>query len=308
MDHTVRGADQESRSNVRCLLRSHVADVSQWLCRQFSLWEPTALSSPLYKRIEQYPSPHPRAHVPLMEPITTVASRLQAVKDRITRAARSVNRQPNEITLLVASKTHPTERVREAWLAGQTIFGENYLQEALAKMPALADLPIQWHFIGPIQSNKTKRITENFAWVHSVDRIKIADRLAKDRPESLPALQICLQVNVSGEDSKSGVAPEELAHLAAHVVRLPRLKLRGLMAVPEVTTATALQRSQFHMLWELFDRLKRDGYELDTLSMGMSEDMDIAIAEGATMVRIGTAILGPRRYLIPEELAARAAR
>ena len=243
-----------------------------------------------------------------MEPITTVASRLQAVKDRITRAARSVNRQPNEITLLVASKTHPTERVREAWLAGQTIFGENYLQEALAKMPALADLPIQWHFIGPIQSNKTKRITENFAWVHSVDRIKIADRLAKDRPESLPALQICLQVNVSGEDSKSGVAPEELAHLAAYVVRLPRLKLRGLMAVPELTTATALQRSQFHILRELFDRLKRAGYELDTLSMGMSEDMDIAIAEGATMVRVGTAIFGPRRYPIPEELAARAAR
>jgi len=243
-----------------------------------------------------------------MEPITTVASRLQAVHARITKAAQSVDRQPNEITLLVASKTHPAERVREAWLAGQTIFGENYLQEALAKMPALTDLPIAWHFIGPIQSNKTKRIAENFVWVHGVDRVKIADRLAKDRPESLPPLQICLQVNVSGEASKSGVAPEELAQLAAHVVRLPRLKLRGLMAVPELTTATALQRSQFHMLWELFDQLKRDGYELDTLSMGMSEDMDVAIAEGATMVRIGTAILGPRRYLIPEELAARAAR
>jgi PLP dependent protein len=243
-----------------------------------------------------------------MEPIITVASSLQAVKDRIARAARSVDRKPDEITLLVASKTHPAERVREAWLAGQTIFGENYLQEALAKMPALIDLPIEWHFIGPIQSNKTRRISENFVWVHSVDRVKIADRLAKDRPESLPPLQICLQVNVSGEASKSGVAPEELAQLAAHVVRLPRLKLRGLMAVPELTTATALQRSQFHMLWELFDRLKREGYELDTLSMGMSEDMDIAIAEGATMVRIGTAILGPRRYLIPEELAARAAR
>jgi pyridoxal phosphate enzyme (YggS family) len=237
-----------------------------------------------------------------------IASSLQAVKARIARAAQSVDRQPDEITLLVASKTHPAERVREAWLAGQTIFGENYLQEALEKMPALADLPIEWHFIGPIQSNKTRRIAENFSWVHSVDRVKIADRLAKDRPESLPALQICLQVNVSGEDSKSGVAPEELAQLAAHVVRLPRLKLRGLMAVPELTTATALQRSQFHMLWELFDRLKRDRYELDTLSMGMSEDMDIAIAEGATMVRVGTAIFGPRRYPIPEELAARAAR
>jgi len=243
-----------------------------------------------------------------MEQIATVASRVQAVKDRIARVAHSVGRSPNEITLLVASKTHPAERVREAWHAGQKIFGENYLQEALAKMPALADLPIEWHFIGPIQSNKTKRITENFVWVHSVDRIKIAERLAKDRPAFLPPLQICLQVNVSGEDSKSGVEPEELAQLAAHVVRLPRLKLRGLMAVPELTTATALQRSQFHMLWELFDRLKRDGYELDTLSMGMSEDMDIAIAEGATIVRIGTAILGARRYPIPEELAARDAR
>jgi pyridoxal phosphate enzyme (YggS family) len=237
-----------------------------------------------------------------------IASSLQAVKARIARVAQSVDRRPDEITLLVASKTHPAVRVREAWLAGQTIFGENYLQEALAKMPALADLSIEWHFIGPIQSNKTKRIAENFSWVHSVDRVKIADRLAKDRPESLPPLQICLQVNVSGEASKSGVAPEELAQLAAHVVRLPRLKLRGLMAVPELTTATALQRSQFHMLWELFDRLKQDGYKLDTLSMGMSEDMDIAIAEGATMVRVGTAILGPRRYPIPEELAARAAR
>lgn len=243
-----------------------------------------------------------------MAPITTIASTLQAVKARIARAAQSVDRQPDEITLLVASKTQPAERVREAWLAGQTIFGENYLQEALAKMPTLADLPIQWHFIGPIQSNKTKRIAENFSWVHSVDRVKIADRLAKDRPESLPPLQICLQVNVSGEESKSGVAPEEVANLAAHVVRLPRLKLRGLMAVPELTTATALQRSQFHILRELFDQLKRDGYELDTLSMGMSEDLDNAIAEGATMVRVGTAILGPRRYPIPEELAARAAR
>jgi PLP dependent protein len=244
-----------------------------------------------------------------MEPVPTVSSRLQAVKERIARAAHTAGRQPDEITLLVASKTQPPEKVREAWLAGQTIFGENYLQEALAKMPALADLPIEWHFIGPIQSNKTRRITENFSWVHSVDRIKIADRLSKDRPESLPPLQICLQVNVSGEASKSGVAPEEVADLAAHVVRLPRLKLRGLMTVPELTIATALQRSQFHMLRELFDRLKRDGYELDTLSMGMSEDMDIAIAEGATTVRIGTAILGPRRYPIPEELAAaRAAR
>ena len=243
-----------------------------------------------------------------MEPIPTVASSLQAVKDRIARAAQSAGRHPDEITLLAASKTHHAERVREAWHAGQTIFGENYLQEALAKMPALAELPIEWHFIGPIQSNKTRRIAENFSWVHSVDRVKIADRLSKDRSDSLPPLQICLQVNVSGEESKSGVAPEEVADMAAHVVCLPRLKLRGLMAVPELTISTALQRSQFHILRDLFDRLKRDGYELDTLSMGMSEDLDTAIAEGATMVRVGTAIFGPRRYPIPEELAARAAR
>lgn len=240
--------------------------------------------------------------------MTTVASNLQTVKDRIARVAQSIGRQSDEITLLAASKTNPADALREAWFAGQTIFGENYLQEALAKMPALVDLPIEWHFIGPIQSNKTRRIAENFAWVHSVDRAKVADRLSKDRPESLPPLQICLQVNVSGEDSKSGVEPEELAALAAHVVNLPHLKLRGLMAVPELTTATALQRSQFHLLRELFEQLKRDGYELDTLSMGMSEDMDIALAEGATMVRVGTAIFGPRRYLIPEEIAALAAR
>jgi len=239
---------------------------------------------------------------------TTIASRLQAVHDRIATAAQSFRRQPGEIALLAASKTNPADRLREAWQAGQKIFGENYLQEALSKMQHLTDLPIEWHFIGPIQSNKTRRIAENFSWVHSVDRAKIADRLSKDRSESLPPLQVCLQVNVSGEASKSGVAPEDLASLAAHAVRLPRLKLRGLMAVPELTTATALQRSQFHMLWELFDRLKRDGYELDTLSMGMSEDMDIAIAEGATMVRVGTAIFGPRRYLIPEEIAALAAK
>lgn len=237
--------------------------------------------------------------------MTTIASGLQNVRIRIRGIAEKTGRKPETITLLAASKTNPAERLREAFTAGQTIFGENYLQEALVKISALTDLPIEWHFIGPIQSNKTKRIAENFAWVHSVDRKKIADRLSKDRPESLPPLQICLQVNVSGEDSKSGTAPEQIADLAAHVTSLPHLKLRGLMAVPELTTATALQRSQFRMLREAYDQLKRDGYDLDTLSMGMSEDMDIAIEEGATMVRVGTAIFGPRRYPIPEELAAR---
>src|SRR6185437_2392593 len=178
-----------------------------------------------------------------MEPnTTTIASGLQKVRTRIREIAEKTGRQPEAITLLAASKTNPAECLREAFTAGQTIFGENYLQEALAKIPVLADLPIEWHFIGPIQSNKTRRIAENFAWVHSVDRKKIADRLSKDRPESLPPLQICLQVNVSGEGSKSGVAPEEVAELAAHVVTLPRLKLRGVMAIPELTKATALQR------------------------------------------------------------------
>ncbi|MSQ04540.1 MAG: YggS family pyridoxal phosphate-dependent enzyme [Nitrosomonadaceae bacterium] len=235
---------------------------------------------------------------------------LEAINTRIAKAASKVGRQPTEILLLAASKTNPASQIREAWLAGQTIFGENYLQEALEKILALSDLPIEWHFIGPIQSNKTRRIAENFAWVHSVDRKKIAERLSRDRPESLPPLQICLQVNVSGENTKSGVAPECAADLANYVAQLPRLKLRGLMAVPELTTTVALQRSQFHMLRNIYDQLKKNGLGIDTLSMGMSEDLDIAIAEGATIVRIGTAIFGPRRYPIPEnwgeELVVRA--
>ncbi len=240
--------------------------------------------------------------------MVTIASTLQAVNTRIAKAAKNTGRQPGEIMLLAASKTNPAEQVKEAWLAGQTNFGENYLQEALEKILALSDLPIEWHFIGPIQSNKTRRIAENFAWVHSVDRKKIADRLSRDRPETMSPLQICLQVNVSGEDTKSGVSPKFAADLATYVVGLPRLRLRGLMAVPELTTTTALQRSQFRMLRDMYDQLRLDGFDLDTLSMGMSEDMDIAIAEGATIVRVGTAIFGPRRYPIPEELAARATR
>lgn len=237
--------------------------------------------------------------------MTTIATRLQAVKSRIAEAARNAGRQPEDILLLAASKTNPPEKVREAWEAGQTVFGENYLQEGLIKIRALADLPIEWHFIGPIQSNKTKPIAENFAWVHSVDREKIAVRLSNARPESLPPLQVCVQVNVSGEVTKSGVAPEQAVELAAFVNQLPRLKLRGLMAVPELTSATALQREQFQIMREIFEQLKKDGFDIDTLSMGMTEDMDIAIAEGATIVRIGTAIFGARRYAIPEELAPR---
>jgi PLP dependent protein len=244
-----------------------------------------------------------------MEPNTTsIASGLERVKARIEAIAKKTDRSPESITLLAASKTNPAECLREAFVAGQRIFGENYLQEALTKMPELTDLPIEWHFIGPIQSNKTRRIAENFAWVHSIDRKKIADRLSKDRPESLPPLQVCVQVNVSGEDSKSGVAPEEATDLAAHIAGLPRLKLRGVMAIPELTKATALQRSQFRMLKDVYERLKQAGHDLDTVSMGMSEDLDVAIEEGATLVRVGTAIFGPRRYPIPEELAAQAAK
>lgn len=237
--------------------------------------------------------------------MTTIATRLQTVKSRIAQAAKNAGRKPEEILLLAASKTNPPEKLREAWEAGQTVFGENYLQEGLIKIRALADLPIEWHFIGPIQSNKTKPIAENFSWAHSVDREKIAIRLSNARPESLPPLQVCVQVNVSGEVTKSGVDPEKAIELAAFVNQLPRLKLRGLMAVPELTSATALQREQFQIMRRIFDQLKQDGFDIDTLSMGMSEDMDIAIAEGATIVRIGTAIFGPRRYAIPEELAPR---
>lgn len=236
--------------------------------------------------------------------MTSIESALHSVKERIAIAARNAGRQPDEILLLAASKTNPPEQIKKAWLAGQTIFGENYLQEALEKIRVLSDLPVEWHFIGPVQSNKTKRIAENFAWVHSIDRKKIAARLSRDRPETFPPLQVCLQVNVSGENTKSGVSPESALELASYVTGLPHIKLRGLMAVPELTTATALQRSQFHTLRVIYDQLKQDGFDLDTLSMGMSEDMDMAIAEGATIVRIGTAIFGPRRYPIPEELAA----
>lgn len=226
--------------------------------------------------------------------MTTIASTLQAVNARIAKAAADAGRQAGKITLLAVSKTMPIAIIRAAHSAGQIDFGENYVQEALDKIRATAESKLVWHFIGPIQSNKTKLIAENFSWVHSVDRQKIAERLSRDRPESLPPLQICLQVNISGEDSKSGVAPEQVASLAATIACLPRLKLRGLMAIPEPTTDTALQRIQFRQLRELLDQLKQQGLELDTLSMGMSHDLEAAISEGATIVRVGTAIFGER--------------
>ncbi len=225
--------------------------------------------------------------------MTAILSNLQAVKLAIVRAAREAGRSEDAVQLLAVSKTFAAEAVREAYHAGQLAFGENYLQEALDKIEALRDLPLEWHFIGPIQSNKTRPIAENFAWVHSVDRLKIAGRLAAQRPPHLPPLNICLQVNVSGEESKSGVAPEAVAQLARAVARLPQLRLRGLMAIPAPATGLQ-QRAPFARMRELLEDLNRQGLQLDTLSMGMSHDFAAAILEGATIVRIGTAIFGSR--------------
>ena len=225
--------------------------------------------------------------------MSTIAENIAKVGERIRAAAQASGRDLDHIGLLAVSKTKPAAAVREAYAAGIRDFGENYLQEALEKQTELSELPLIWHFIGPIQSNKTKPIAEQFAWVHSVDRLKIAQRLSEQRPTGLPPLNICLQVNVSAEDSKSGCAPAELAALAQAVSQLPNLRLRGLMAIPEPTDDVAAQRAAFARLRELRDGLP---LPLDTLSMGMSHDLDAAIAEGATWVRIGTALFGARDY------------
>jgi pyridoxal phosphate enzyme (YggS family) len=231
--------------------------------------------------------------------MTTIAARLQAVDGRIAAAARAAGRLPQDVTLVAVSKTFPATAIAEAHAAGQRDFGENYLQEALDKIAALADPALVWHFIGPIQSNKTRPIAEAFAWVHGIDRQKIAQRLSDARPADLPPLQVCLQVNVSGEASKSGVDPAQALDLARSVAVLPRLRLRGLMAIPEPTEDAALQRARFRRLRELRQEIAAAGIALDTLSMGMSGDMEAAIAEGATMVRIGTAIFGARPAIRP---------
>ncbi len=225
--------------------------------------------------------------------MSTIAENIAKVGERIRAAAQASGRDLDHIGLLAVSKTKPAAAVREAYAAGIRDFGENYLQEALEKQAELSELPLIWHFIGPIQSNKTKPIAEHFAWVHSVDRLKIAQRLSEQRPADLPPLNICLQVNVSAEDSKSGCAPAELAALAQAVSQLPNLRLRGLMAIPEPTDDVAAQRAAFARLRELRGGLP---LPLDTLSMGMSHDLDAAIAEGATWVRIGTALFGARDY------------
>lgn len=223
-----------------------------------------------------------------------VAAALQAVHTRVRAAEERFGRVPGSVALLAVSKTRPPEDLRAAFVEGQRAFGENYVSEALGKMASLGDLAIEWHFIGPVQSNKTRPIAERFAWVHSVDREKVARRLAEHRPMGLPPLQVCVEVNVSGEESKSGVAPGELPALARTVAALPRLRLRGLMAVPAPEEDFELQRRAFRRLRELFEGLRGEGLALDTLSMGMSGDLEAAVAEGATLVRVGTAIFGPR--------------
>lgn len=228
--------------------------------------------------------------------MSTIANNIAKVATRIREAAQAAARNPDQVHLLAVSKTQPAEAIRQACQAGLHDFGENYLQEALEKQADLADLPLTWHFIGPIQSNKTKSIAEHFDWVHSVDRLKIAQRLSDQRPESLPPMNICLQVNVSGEASKSGCEPQDVPQLAQAIAALPRLRLRGLMAIPEPTDDPTEQRAAFARLRHLQAELQMD---LDTLSMGMSQDLEAAIAEGATWVRIGTALFGARDYSSP---------
>lgn len=223
--------------------------------------------------------------------MATIANNIAQVRGRIRDAAQNCDRSPEDIGLIAVTKTHPATAVREAFENGLTHVGENYLQEALDKQAQLQNIPLIWHFIGPIQSNKTKAIAENFDWVHSVERLKIAERLSAQRPSHLPPLNICLQVNVSGEASKSGCSPAELPALAAAIAALPNLRLRGLMALPAPTDDIDAQKQAFAQVRQWQAELPQT---LDTLSMGMSHDLEAAVAEGATWVRIGTAIFGSR--------------
>jgi pyridoxal phosphate enzyme (YggS family) len=226
--------------------------------------------------------------------MANLAERLSTILARLREAERCYHRPPGSVALLAVSKTQPAAVIAALAAAGQRQFGENYLQEALEKIEALRQLDLEWHFIGPLQSNKTRGIAENFAWVHSLDRLKLAQRLSEQRPDTLPALNICLQVNISDETSKRGLNAAELADVAHAVAELPRLRLRGLMAIPAPSTDFVAQRGSFTHLRELQATLIATGVELDTLSMGMSDDLEAAIAEGATIVRVGTAIFGPR--------------
>lgn len=226
--------------------------------------------------------------------MTAIKNHLQTVFQQIRDAEAAANRSENSVKLLAVSKTWPAEKLRELALAGQQDFGENYLQEALGKIADLADLALIWHFIGPIQSNKTRDIAEHFAWVHSVDRLKIAQRLNEQRPAHLSPLNVCLQVNIDNEDSKSGVAPADLIDLANAVDKLPKLRLRGLMVIPKATDDIAFQHNAFQRSFQQYQALQSQFPTIDTLSMGMSADLTAAVAEGSNMVRIGTALFGQR--------------
>jgi hypothetical protein len=226
--------------------------------------------------------------------VTSIAKQLEIVRARIAAAEARYDRAAGSVQLLAVSKTFPAEAIRAAYVAGQTRFGESYVQEALAKIGQLRDCAIEWHFIGPIQSNKTRDIARNFSWVHGVDRLKIAQRLSEQRAPDLPPLHVCIQVNISGEATKSGVDAAELPQLARAAATLPRVYLRGLMAIPAPEPEFARQRAAFARVRTLFEQLRADGLPLDTLSMGMSDDLEAAVAEGATLVRVGTAIFGAR--------------
>jgi len=227
--------------------------------------------------------------------MASIKSGLTTVLSRIQAAEQKYGRPPGSVQLLAVSKAHPVSAIQEAVNSGQGAFGESYLQEALDKIGLLSDLTLEWHFIGSLQSNKTRPIAENFSWVHGISSVKIARRLSEQRPQHLPALNLCLQVNISQEPSKSGISPEETLTLAKEIITLPNIKLRGLMAIPAPVEDFEQQRAPFRKLRELKDQLCAQGLALDTLSMGMSDDMEAAIAEGATIVRIGTDIFGRRK-------------
>jgi pyridoxal phosphate enzyme (YggS family) len=226
--------------------------------------------------------------------MTKIRDKLQIIGTEIEQAINKFYREKDSIQLLAVSKRHSAISIREAYEAGQNCFGENYVQELVEKVEELSNLDIEWHFIGPLQSNKTKQIASVASWVHTIDRFKIAQRLNDQRPENLPPLSICIQVNISGEASKSGIMPDEIEALAAQISKLPHLRLRGLMAIPAPQDDFENQRKTFAKVFALQNTLHKQGYKLDTLSMGMSGDMQAAIAEGATIVRIGTAIFGTR--------------
>jgi pyridoxal phosphate enzyme (YggS family) len=226
--------------------------------------------------------------------MTTISSNLQRVHERIALACDGAHRPVGEVSLLAVSKTFGPDAVREAFAAGQRAFGENYIQEAVEKIALLRELPVQWHCIGPIQSNKTRLVAANFDWAHTVDRQKTAQRLSEQRPDGMPPLQVCIQVNIDGGPAKSGVAPQDALALARDVAQLPRLALRGIMTLPEPAADFAAQKAVHMKAKALFDDLREAGLALDTLSMGMTADLEAAIAAGSTMVRVGTAIFGGR--------------